>query len=366
MNFRCAFLALLLTSATAAMTFGGTKAEFDHKGVCFVDGKPFFPIGLWIYDAGPKVLQDMQSKHFNCVVGNGFKASDLDHIHKAGFMFAPLVNDEIFAAAKNHPGLLAWFLTDEPEGHGESIEDVRKRYLDLKKKDPNHPIGIDHFLFDAFAKYKDCCDFTMSDNYPVTANRDVPLRNVGIHMAQIHVVHGNDWPAWPFIQTFGGPNTDGGKWAVPEPEEIRCMAFTALTQRATAMLYFSYWAQEPRMWASLEPLNRDIISLVPYLVCEAEEVAMKSDKEQIWTRARHFQNGWLILAVNTERSACDANLTVPGLGKTALTRALENRQRITPKDGVIHEKFGPCEVKVYAIGNPPRAVKFIPATQPAM
>src|SRR4029078_9926721 len=89
-----------------------------------------------------------------------------------------------FLPAKNHPGLLAWYVTDEPEGHGNTPEDIKKLYEAQKKADPNHPAGLCHFLFDAFEKYKDGCDFTMSDNYPVTANRDVPLKNVGIHVLQ--------------------------------------------------------------------------------------------------------------------------------------------------------------------------------------
>src|SRR5436305_973152 len=117
MKFQCAFLAFLaFVLAFAAPIFAGSKVEFDHKGVAFLDGKPFFPIGLWVYDAMPNVLQDMQTKHFNAVVGNGFKPGDIDNIYKAGFMFAPLVTDEFVAAAKDHPGLLAWFLSDEPEG----------------------------------------------------------------------------------------------------------------------------------------------------------------------------------------------------------------------------------------------------------
>ena len=194
-----------------------------------------------------------------------------------------------------------------------------------------------HFLFEAFEKYKDGCDYVMSDNYPVTANRDVPLKNVGIHIAEAHRVHGENFPVWAFIQIFGGPDTDGGKWAQPEPDEVRCMTFIALQQRATAINYFSYWPRAPKTWSSLEKLNADLIGLAPYLIADGEEVPVKSDDEAIWARARKFKGGSLIFAVNTERKAVNAKISRDG----EVVRAVSG-------------KFAPCEVKIQKVGKPAR------------
>ena len=143
----------------------------------------------------------------------------------------------------------------------------------------------------------------MSDNYPVTANRDVPMKNVGIHIAEAHRAHGGNFPVWAFIQIFGGLDTDGGKWAQPEPDEVRCMTFIALQQRATAINYFSYWPKAPKTWSSIEKLNADLVALAPYLIADGEETAVKSDDDAIWARARKFKGGSLIFAVATIRAA---------------------------------------------------------------
>ena len=155
---------------------------------------------------------------------------------------------------------------------------ARERYLDLKAADPDHPIGICHFLFAALAQYKDACDFTMTDVYPVTARRDVPLLNVGVHMDEARRVHGPGWPNWTYIQVFGGPETDGGKWAVPLPHEVRFMAYEALVHRATGILYFSYWPRQARTWQSLAALNREIQQIVPRLVAPGKDLEARAGR----------------------------------------------------------------------------------------
>ena len=92
------------------------------------------------------------------------------------------VNDRWFPAVKDSPALLAWYLSDEPEGHGLTPEGERQRYLKVKEQDPNHPVGLSHFLFEAIEKYRNACDFTMTDVYPITAHRDEPITHVGKFM----------------------------------------------------------------------------------------------------------------------------------------------------------------------------------------
>src|SRR6187402_921086 len=142
---------------------------------------------------------------------------------------------------------------------------------------------------------------------------------------------------FPFIQIFGGPDADGGKWAQPEPEEVRCMTFIALQQRAAAINYFSYWPRAPKTWSSIEKLNAELTQLVPYLIADGEEVPVKSDDEAIWARARKFKGGSLIFAVNTERKAVNTNISRDG--------------KVVP---AVSGKFAPCEVKIQKIGKPGR------------
>ena len=341
-------LVLLVVNAALAQ---GNKVQFNESGTVFVNGQPFFPIGIWIYAPDDHVLKDVQSKRFNTVIGNGFGPEHWDKIFAHDMMVVPFSNEQTLAA-KHHPALLAWYLTDEPENR-EKPEDVAAAYRKLKQDDPDHPVGLCHYLYEAFETYKNGCDFSMSDVYPVTANRDVPLRNVGIHMDQARAVHHPNWPVWTYIQIFGGPDTDGGKWAVPEPEEVRCMTYIALVHRANAMLYFSYWAKEPRTWAGVGEVVGELNLLTPWLIADGTEQPAKSSNEQVQVRAKKVSTGWLIMAVNTDRSEVEAKLTVEGLGNTRLRMPFNHNREVRPTDGAFTEKFAPCEAKVFGIGRPP-------------
>src|SRR4051794_14474299 len=58
---------IVVTSAAGA----GTKVDFRADGICRVDGKPFFPIGVWVYAVTGEVMADLREHRCNVVVGSG-------------------------------------------------------------------------------------------------------------------------------------------------------------------------------------------------------------------------------------------------------------------------------------------------------
>src|SRR5215212_91600 len=260
-----------------------SRVSFNSEGIALVDGKPFFPIGVFTYNLDPTVLAELREVHCNTVL-HGFNPDQLNLLHEHGLLAVCETSEPWIKAAKDHPALLAWYLTDEPENRGVTREGERKRYLDLKKTDPNHPIGLCHTSFEALTKFKDACDFTMTDIYPITKNRDTNIMGVSIMMNEARRIHGQAWPQWTYIQTFGGPETDGGVWAVPLPHELRFMAYQALVHRATGVLYFSYWPQQPRTWQSLATLNGEIQTLIPRLVAPGRDAMLKADDANVQVR----------------------------------------------------------------------------------
>jgi hypothetical protein len=346
---------LLALSFTATALGQGSKVTFDDRGNTIVNGKPFFPIGIYVYDLSDDVMKDITSKGFNVVIGNGFRAEQFDFIHANKMMAVPFSTPEFVEKVKGHPALLAWYLVDEPEGHGHTPEAVKQAYANLKAKDADHPIGLCHFLYEALEQFKDGSDFTMTDVYPVTANHDVPMRNVGVHMDRARDVHKNaNWPHWTYIQDFGGPETEGGKWAQPTAAEVRCMTFIALVHRANGILIFSYWPKAPEMWNSIGPLNRDVAKIAPWLMAKGTELPAKVGTEQVQARARKLGDGsWIVISVNTERTPIDATITIDGLGDVELTSLLD-ANRATATGSTLESRFAPCEAKVYTIGAAPR------------
>jgi hypothetical protein len=147
LTFRLAAIACLLLVCSAARA---GKVDFGPDGTCRVDGKPFFPIGVFVYGLSPDVFADLREHRFNTLLGNGLRPADVPDIEKNGMMCIPSGTDDWIAAVKDSPALLGWYLEDEPEEHGVKPEDLRKKYDALKAKvGTSHPIGVTHNQFHA-------------------------------------------------------------------------------------------------------------------------------------------------------------------------------------------------------------------------
>jgi hypothetical protein len=269
-------------------------------------------------------------------------------------MCVPMGTDEWVKAAVNSPSLLAWYLVDEPEGANITPEEVHKRYDALKAKDKTHPIGITHSTREGPTNYKAACDFSMMDIYPVNRNRTDPLNATGMWTDAPRKAHGKDWPTFTYIQAFGGPDTDGGIWAIPLPHEVRFMAFNALVHRANGILYFSYWPRAPVTWASLATLNRDIERLVPWLLARGEERTVTSSDTAIEVRARKVADaGWMVIATNSQPRPVRTTFRVDGMGDATLTMPFVAGRAVTARAGQWAERFSAYEEKVYLVGPEP-------------
>ena len=133
---------LLLCATVAAAAFAWAslplqpahahKVDFGPDGTCRVGGKPFFPIGIWIYGLDADVMADLREHRFNTVVGNSVQPAHVPMLERDGMMCIPEPSDAWLKVGKASPSLLAWYLIDEPEGRGSKPEDVRKMYDELK------------------------------------------------------------------------------------------------------------------------------------------------------------------------------------------------------------------------------------------
>jgi len=291
-----------------------SKITFDAAGTTLINGKPFFPIGIFNYSPDTAALADICKHGFNTIVATTehHKPEHLDLIARYGLRIICPPTDQWLEPAKKHSGMLAWYLADEPEGHGQTPAALREKYLQLKQKDPSHPIGLDHFLLDSLPDYKDAADFTMTSYYPLLAGGGPALENFAVYLEKSRAIHGKNWPHWPFIQIFGGPNTDGGKWKQPEPDEVRCLVYLALVHRAQGIFYFSYWPQAPKTWTAVGVLNREIQMLTPWLVAEGGEISASSTNPAVHVRARQLTNSsaGLVIAVNTTPGPVQTELSV--------------------------------------------------------
>jgi hypothetical protein len=342
-----AFVLLLITTSV----FAANKVTFNNEGTCLVNGKPFFPIGVFVYNLSTDVMADLHEHHVNTILGIGYTAKDLPLIEAHGMYVVPRPTDD-FLALKDSPSLLAWYLEDEPEEHNVPPAELRKKYDALKAKDKDHPLAVVHDTLHGPRVYKGSSDLTISDVYPVTKDRSFPMRAVGDYVSNTRAVNGTSWANFAFIQTFGGPNSDGGKWAQPLPHEVRFMAFSALVHRANGILYFSYWPQAPVTWNSISQLNKDIQHLVPWLISPGKEMPASTSDENIQIRARKVGSSWMVIATNVSQKPIDATLTVKDLGEAKLAMPFEQRT-VSIRSGAWRERFDAYAEHTYLLGEQP-------------
>ena len=191
----CRLIIFFFLLNTSRVIGAGTSVAFNEEGIAIVDGKPFFPIGVFTYALNPEVLAELHELRCNTVL-NGFALNQLDLLHEHGLMAVCPVNKDWIVAARNHPALLGWYLSDEPENRGTPPGELRKAYRELKAADARHPIGLCHTSFEALSQYPNACDFTMTDIYPITAQRDKNVMGVSIMMDEARRIHGAGWPQW--------------------------------------------------------------------------------------------------------------------------------------------------------------------------
>ena len=336
--------------------------SFDLQGNCLVNNKPFFPIGIFTYYWDSLTRPVIVDQGFNTVttsLPDGMRPEHLsemqsDHIMAMPYMANPETYDS-WLAVKDHPCILAWYITDEPEGGGDNSratpQKQRADYEKLRAKDPGHPIGTAHYIWDAFSNFRYSEDFTKSDIYPL---HRAPITHVGLFIDLIHSIHGDGYPAWPYIQSFGG--TEG--FGVPSRAEERAMVYIALAHRAKGIMFFSYYPSLTETWAEVKVLVGEMKQLAPFYCLPSQEPALGNTNGVVHTRLIKIGDSGLIIAVNTDYNPQTATITIPSPAPDTLTLPVEGGGTVPVTGGSFTASFDPLAVHVYQWGPTPTTELF--------
>ena len=176
------------------------RVAFDRFGRTLVDGKPFFPLGMfWSENTLSKegsLERYAAPGVFNCLqtYEKAMTPQILDRYHEKGLMVIASVKDiyfrmkddsssaiflpsalkteedvtayvtDVVNRCKDHPALLAWYTCDEfPPKYAAKLEE---RYRLLKSLDPEHPVFTSAFPY-ATQAFLRAHDVTGTDPYPV-------------------------------------------------------------------------------------------------------------------------------------------------------------------------------------------------------
>ncbi|MGO8748640.1 MAG: hypothetical protein ACLQNE_21935 [Thermoguttaceae bacterium] len=293
----------------------------DHRRL-LVDGKPFFPLGMYwggINEADLKVYADSK---FNCLMPYGSpNRQQMDLAHKHGLRVIYSVKDwyagsegcppsirtvadeepQVRARVRefrNHPALLAWYLNDELSQEFLPQLEAHQRWV--AEEDRDHPTWAVLYQFREVAAYLKTFDAIGTDPYPIGRS---PASMAAQWTAETFRQVERARPMWQVPQLHNWANyakTEGEKkrGRTPTYDEVRSMAWQCICEGATGLVFYSWFdvKRNPdvpfaKQWEGLKRLAVEIDHMAPILLSiePAPAIHVEGDRPRWlhWLARRH-------------------------------------------------------------------------------
>ena len=318
---------------------------FDSQGRTIIDGKPFFPLGMYWGGIVTNKLEIYAKGPFNCLMPyaspNSTDLMDLCQAHGikviysvkdifSGTRWAPKgINTEADETAyikgrvakfKDHPALLAWYLNDEMPLT--MLPRLTARRDLMEELDPAHPGWVVLYQYDQIQDYLPSFDVIGTDPYPI------PSRSAGMATKWTRsTARGTAGckPLWQVPQAFdwaGYKKTpeDKKKCRAPTEAELRSMCWQCIAAGANGLVMYSWFDlwKEPngvpfaQRWAEVCRVGEEIKRHVPVLLADelsgfARPAVDPADGPLSVRTWRHDGEVWL-LAVNSSDKPLGAQI----------------------------------------------------------
>ncbi|HEX2950135.1 MAG TPA: hypothetical protein VHV83_11330, partial [Armatimonadota bacterium] len=359
------------------------EVGFDFDRTCYVNGQPFFPIG--VYDVSKymldrmnvmrektgiparsmrEIMTDVKSHGFNfCMMGDGFPSEEMMTLaDELGLYLCPSgirvwvgEIDDYLAQANRHRCVLAWYGQDEMSDVGDVINSSIDVYSRFRERDPHRPV------ISAFCNWNPALveralkalDIMMPDPYPIPR---FPITTVSDDTDTAARYMGNRAGLWMVLQSFPNPR-------VPTPEESRCMAYLAITHGAKGLIWYTLqcdgtfvegsaqgWSlpDNPELWSFFKALNSEISGLAAPIL-QGMPVPEVSASPEIHIRALEYQGSLYIIAVNGTRS--EVNAIISGVAGSGTCEVINEDRSVPVCGGEIKDSFQPLGVHIYDRGS---------------
>ena len=370
------------------------RVTLRDDGMTLVDGKPFFPIGLY------------------AVCRREFNGNDLDRafegLKKGGFNFAHTygqITDEFLECAKKHdirlwiagkkitgrfldtlcgnPNIIAWYLGDDTSDVM-SAEELSSLDSLVKAHDPTRiscqadPVGTTTLLNQQsrYANYVTGTDVFMPEIYPVRGNEGDETDGTCVAktisdmkcFANDVRMYGDGRPrgCWAIIQGFKG-------WHLwhhfPSRDRLYAMAWASVVHGAHGVVWYTYGGfydkenkrqnegvtSTPERWSWFCETATRLKELTPFLVerrptCQPSVVIVQGEKTDpfgypsVSCLLKKCGGETVLIAVNSAPSPVKARFSgVPGSKAEVMW---ENRS-VPSGNGMVEDSFEPFAVHVY-------------------
>ena len=371
------------------------KYTLRDDGMTLVDGRPFFPIGLYGVcarefngDSLDKAFADLKAAGFNFAQTYGksysedFLAASLKYDVKLWVGWRK-PDSNFMKKGRSFPQVLAWYLGDDTSEHA-SPQEVRDRHDSVTAIDPNRltcqaDVLSPNWQVSRYARYVTATDVFMPEIYPVREKKGHPsdvtcvadticeMKRVKSDMA--YFGDGKVRACWPILQWFKG----WGNWHhFPTREQLFATSFAAIVHGANGITWYTYGGfydkkrkksnegvtSTPERWRDICDLAGWLRDLSPALLsgpCEqpppAEIVSgVKTDphgRVAVTALLKRHEGKAYLIAVNAAYAKVRAKFKIANVGPRAEVQR-ENRQ-IECRSGVLEDDFEPFDVHVYCL-----------------
>jgi hypothetical protein len=257
-----------------------------------------------------------------------------------------LINE--ISAFRDHPALLAWYISDEPTGNGITPDSLMKIYKLIKENDPWHPVSVVFMApFISSVKYTDALDIVMADPYPVP---NAPVTLVGNTAGQLSNEFKGRKPVWIVPQAFGG-----GEWWSREPslQELRTMTYQSIINGARGIQYFvrqgfNLFPKSTAAWGECGRMAIEIAELTPWLLSDEIAIPVRSGSQNIMATSAIHNGEMIIMAVNKTNAPHTAEFFISGQVPGHAKVLFENRT-VNVNGGYFSDQLPAFGSQVYLI-----------------
>ncbi len=357
----------------------------DEHNRVILEGKPFFPLGLYCHGGGSEVgLKDadlLADSPFNCVMNYGINYGGLETIRKyldyldahhlkiiystkdvyEGSRYAMLkvgpfegreaVIKGLVQTFRAHPALLGWYLNDELPRR--FLPKLRENYQWTKQLDPDHPTWIVLYQIGELEHYLDTCDAIGTDPYPVPSR---PLTMVGDWTRRTVAAVEGRRSVWMVPQLHAKKHySKNPKDRAPTYDEIRNMTYQCLINGAKGLVYYSLFDLRKdgpdfdRRWQEVKSVAAEVARLAPLILSVEPQPRVASDQPQVEVAAWTLKGQTVIAAANVAPEACRATIKLPLNGRRPqpLFKARKIAGPVTAEG--LTDEFAPYAVHVYQV-----------------
>ena len=317
------------------------RVWIDAHQRCIVDGKPFFPLGMYWGKVDRAKLEIYAKGPFNCLMPYARATpADLDLCREMGLMaFVNLKNetlhsawarrnkvtsqdqvDAFFAAeidkVKDHPALLAWYVNDEAP-----VTEVPERthlYGLFRDRDPNHPTwAVLDRLYD-LREFIPTYDVLGMDPYPVAQK---PLTHITEFIRGTQKAVFADRPLWNVPQTFNWAWYRKNQAAVerfPTEQEMKNMNWQHVALGANGLISYCFHAlfrdvkpeEFENYWKPICNAAAEVRKMIPVLLSADDAPAATGAPEMMPVRTWMKEGALYVLAVNAKAEPQKASLAL--------------------------------------------------------